>query len=259
MKTVIAHATLYDDVLQAMKDGENLFIAGSPEQAAEYPEVLEYSGVPALIYLTSGTTGRSKPIIIPHTAMEARIKNVETVFGEYMQKTALLTHPSFYKFFAREHLLYARRLDQITSDMSEATFVVLFGKAGHLEFGEGLKAAKNLKIAMVRGFTLTNEFWHQLQRIIPNTKIVNLYATAEVGDISYTLGEEVKNGLAGKLLPGVEVQIVNDEILVKTPGMAIGYIGPDFPVDSEGWYHTGDNGFFDTAGDLHVSGRRDFK
>ena len=46
------------------------------------------------------------------------------------------------------------------------------------------------------------------------------------------------------------------EILIKSPAMAAGYLDGGSVADPEGWLHTGDLGYLDGAGFLHVSGRK---
>jgi long-chain acyl-CoA synthetase len=67
-------------------------------------------------------------------------------------------------------------------------------------------------------------------------------------------------GTVGKPFPGIEVRIgENDEILVRGPNVMIGYHNkPEETakvIDSDGWFHTGDQGKFDADGNLVITGR----
>lgn len=66
---------------------------------------------------------------------------------------------------------------------------------------------------------------------------------------------------SGKLLSHRELMISNDgEILVRGKTLFRGYLtGGQIlsPLDSEGWFHTGDLGRLDASGNLNVTGRRD--
>ncbi|MEO0009141.1 MAG: AMP-binding protein [candidate division WOR-3 bacterium] len=69
-----------------------------------------------------------------------------------------------------------------------------------------------------------------------------------------------KVGTVGKPFPGVEVKIgENDEILVRGPNVMLGYYQkPEETarvIDPEGWFHTGDQGRFDSEGNLIITGR----
>lgn len=66
---------------------------------------------------------------------------------------------------------------------------------------------------------------------------------------------------AGRVLPGFELKIVDDEILVRGPGAFAGYLDGDRLDDprSDGWFRTGDLGSLDDAERLRVSGRRDLR
>jgi long-chain acyl-CoA synthetase len=67
-------------------------------------------------------------------------------------------------------------------------------------------------------------------------------------------------GTVGKPVQGVQVRIGdNDEVLVKGPNVMRGYFNkPEETaqaIDKEGWFHTGDQGRFDTRGNLIITGR----
>ena len=66
-------------------------------------------------------------------------------------------------------------------------------------------------------------------------------------------------GSVGRILPGCEVKIEQDEILVRGSMLMSGYYGmPDESADAVrgGWFHTGDLGKFDKDGYLYITGRR---
>jgi len=72
--------------------------------------------------------------------------------------------------------------------------------------------------------------------------------------------EENRFGTVGKPFDGVMVKIGdNDEVLVKGPNVMIGYLNKPVETarafDSEGWFHTGDQGKFDRYGNLVITGR----
>ncbi len=70
----------------------------------------------------------------------------------------------------------------------------------------------------------------------------------------------VKSDTVGPPLPGVEIRITDaGEILVRTPGLFTRYHrNPEATAeakDGEGWFHTGDAGYFDADGHLRIIDR----
>jgi len=60
---------------------------------------------------------------------------------------------------------------------------------------------------------------------------------------------------SGAALAGWQVRIEQGQVLVRGPALMTGYLGEPDPFDGEGWFATGDAGWLDSEGNLHVSGR----
>ena len=90
-------------------------------------------------------------------------------------------------------------------------------------------------------------------------KIVPAYGMTELAGISGASPEETDEKRAssvGKILPLTKVRIEDDgEITVKAPSLFLGYYGEP-PVSRKKFFHTGDLGFIDEDGFLHVTGRK---
>ena len=94
----------------------------------------------------------------------------------------------------------------------------------------------------------------------------NRYATAETWTISrkyLNWNSAVGQGRmpVGRACDGVEIKIVDGEIVVKSPSVAVGYYNdPELTAAKfrDGWYHTGDLGYWLPNGELMHCGRKDF-
>ncbi len=108
-------------------------------------------------------------------------------------------------------------------------------------------AALNAKIA---------KFFHKIGILV--LEGYGLTETSPV--ISANMENNFKFGSVGKIMEGVEVKISpSKEILVKGPNVFTGYYKDqsytNYCFDKEGWFHTGDLGFFDNSGFLTIIGR----
>lgn len=109
-----------------------------------------------------------------------------------------------------------------------------------------------------------------LQNLAKNARICFGYGMTETGGIAVNFGFD-KVTSSGKLLPGIQVRIVDDdakslgpnavgEIFVHHGKTWNGYYGNPIEtkhiLDSDGWYHTGDMGYFDEKDCLYVVDRK---
>jgi len=88
------------------------------------------------------------------------------------------------------------------------------------------------------------------------------YGLTEAGGIFQVQpDDEVKPETVGKALPGTEIKITEDqEVLVSSKSVFLGYYkNPEATAQAlkEGWFYTGDAGYFDEDGHLLIIGRKE--
>lgn len=104
-----------------------------------------------------------------------------------------------------------------------------------------------------------------------NTEVGNFYKTLgfEVLEgygmteaapmISFTRPGRVRVGSPGEALPGVQIKTLNNEIIAKGKNIMQGYLNkPKETAETlkDGWLYTGDLGYVDDKGFLHITGRK---
>jgi long-chain acyl-CoA synthetase len=102
----------------------------------------------------------------------------------------------------------------------------------------------------------TEQFWDRL-----GYAAIQGYGLTETTSlISVNHPFKLGKGSIGKVLPGRDVKLAPDgEILIRGGGVASRYWGTGGAqgiADDQGWYHTGDVGALDEAGNLYFKGRR---
>lgn len=94
--------------------------------------------------------------------------------------------------------------------------------------------------------------------------VLNSYGQTELGGevVGWSTADarewgETKLGSVGRPLPGIDVTIADDEVMVRTPTTSARKIDPAFldRLTDDGWFHTGDLGWFDDDGFLWLDGR----
>ncbi len=128
------------------------------------------------------------------------------------------------------------------------------------ESGPGI--LQGMKAILIGGSAITPLLIHRaLDCKLPI--YVSYGSTEMASQITTTTGDNPKAALrnSGKLLAGRDLIISHDgEILVKGETLAQGYVQHSKLVDlrdENGWFHTGDVGYSNVAGELTVTGRMD--
>lgn len=94
--------------------------------------------------------------------------------------------------------------------------------------------------------------------------VLNSYGQTELGGevVGWSASDAREYGVAklgsvGRPLPGIDVTIGDNEVLVRTPATASRRVDPAFHdrLTEDGWFHTGDLGWLDDDGFLWLDGR----
>ncbi|WP_270316655.1 D-alanine--poly(phosphoribitol) ligase subunit DltA [Lactococcus petauri] len=122
------------------------------------------------------------------------------------------------------------------------------------------------------GEELTHKIASKLLDKFPHAKVWNTYGPTEATgaitsiQVDKTILQDYKRLPIGTAKPGVEIQIIDDEIIIIGDSVAQGYFENSektaevfFDYEGKKAYHTGDSGYFDENSVLNYNGRIDFQ
>ena len=250
----------------------------------------------ANIIFTSGTSGNPKGVALSHKNLNFTTQSLSEGTSDLLRAddVMLLGLPLFHIFGQavmltgvtkgiQQVMLPSLRdalgnLPDVAKTMKEYNVTVLPAVPVFLEkvVAEAAKnpemaeAVKNLRVIISGGAPLKKATYDALSAINPNLRIIEGYGSSEAGINMFN--KEARPGYVGHALPGVQVKMLNSkegvmkgwsqssgegEILVKSPGVAAGYVAGTLPdvdpatvnknglvpiVSPDGWFHTGDQG-----------------
>lgn len=120
---------------------------------------------------------------------------------------------------------------------------------------------------------MPTEILHEMRRRLPNLRLWNFYGQTEMAPLASALGPDEQDahaGAAGRPVVNVETVILDDadtpvpagtvgEIAHRSPHLMLGYLddeGKTAQAFGGGWFHSGDLGYYDQHGLLHVVDRK---
>jgi O-succinylbenzoic acid--CoA ligase len=198
----------------------------------------------ALVMATSGSTGTPKGVVLTHDAVRASALATASRLGTTADDTWLACLP----------LSHVGGLSVVTRALHTGAGLVVH---------DGFDATA-VETAARNGATAVSLVATAMTRIDPSLfRVIVLGGSRPPADrpansvATYGL-TETGSGVVyeGVPLDGVEVRIVDGEVLLRCPMQLRAYRDGTTPVDHDGWLHTHDYGEFTADGRLQVHGRR---
>ncbi|MDX5895312.1 class I adenylate-forming enzyme family protein [Rubrobacter radiotolerans] len=131
---------------------------------------------------------------------------------------------------------------------------------------ETVARLSGVRMWCVGGAPLSSRIEHDFYRVL-HRQLLDGYGLTELGNVAVSSPQNPVS--CGPPLKGVEVCVVDEdghrlpadrvgEIWVSSPGLMEGYLVEDGAIlpQEQGWYPTEDLGYLDSAGNLHVIGRK---
>ncbi len=247
-----------------------------PSSAGEAPIDFSQPHDTALVFFTSGTTGKPKGVLMSHGSLGSNLKALQEVWEWREGDELILSLPLFHMhglgvgingtlaLGSRAVILDKFDPSLVSSAIASHDVSMFFGVptmyARLLESGD-IVSLSGLRLLVSGSAPMSIEL-HERLRTILGDFVVERYGMSEAAMIS----SNPFNGIripksVGRALPHIELDLDpdNSEILVKGPNLFGGYLGDsrstEASFDPQRRFRTGDSGALDDSGYLYISGR----
>lgn len=248
------------------------------------------SDAPQMIFQTSGTTGRSKSVMLTAeniAVATTHVRKGKILFMPADNDTVLCLIPIFaYSGFVttvHAPLRYGMSIiivpiwkpkdfiKTIAKHKPQHVFSVPSNWETIYNKSNSTFDLSCLKTVMVAGDVMNPDFEHDINNYLHHcgcsSNVIKMYGLTETGGmVAFTpqlSPHKYCLGFSGKVDFGFKVKIVDGEVCVLHPTKLLGYYNNKEATDNllrqheDGlvWLHTGDHGHFDEEGNLYVTGR----
>ena len=248
-----------------------------------------YSGDEAVVLYSSGTTGRAKGIILSHYAINTNadaiidymrpaendciyiaktLSHSSTLTGELL--VALKMHMKLVvapTIVPPRYVLGNVRKFMVTIICLNPTLLSMYAEE-HMHSRCDLSS---LKTIYVSGSILSDRVYQRASEAFSGIAIYNVYGLSEAGPrVTAQRADCCKSNSVGKPIKGIEIVIVDENgdeakqfergvVHVNTPSNFVGYISGSEKHNPlyKNWLNTGDIGYIDDNGELHIVDRLD--
>lgn len=242
-----------------------------------------YSLDPAFIRFTSGTTAKSKGVVLSHAATAARVEASDRVLRFSEEDRILWVLPLAYHFAvtivayvrAGSHILLCP--DTLPRAMVDAVHrlkpSVFYAAPLHFERMANLGPSQpfsSIRAILSTAAPISPAVMERFESVY-GVPVGQAYGIIEAGLPCINLGTEgLPATSVGRPVPGYQVAVLSDdgrrlppeelgEIGVRGDGLFSAYYAPwrlREQIMSDGWFLTGDLGWLDKVGALHLKGRK---
>lgn len=248
-----------------------------------------YSKDEAVIIYSSGTTGKAKGIILSHYAINTNadaiidymkptlqdciyiaktISHSSTITGELLvalkSKMKLIIGPTI---VPPRYVLNNINKFGVTIVCLNPTLLSMFVD----EYKRNQYDLLSLKTIYVCGSILNDKIYEKAHTAFSHIQVYNVYGLSEAGPrVTAQRIDCCKSNSVGKPIKDIKIKLVGEQgnvvkdgeygvVHVKTPSLFGGYVVGQNKHKSlyEGWHNTGDVGYIDANGELHVINRLD--
>ena len=274
------HAAIFDlDAWMAATEVGDDTAADAPPAAADGDDI-------AVLLYTSGTSAAPKAVVLRHRHLAAYVLTSIEFASATEDTVALISVPPYHiagvantitSIFATRRIAYLPVftaegwLDLVRTEGVTHAFLVPTMLARVVESLDGAGAdCPTLRSLSYGGARMPITVLEQALRAFPEPGFVNAYGLTETSstlavltpeDHRAALGDDpaarARLGSAGRIIPGVEVEIRDGEIWARGEQVSGEYLGRESVLDDDGWFPTRDRGWIDEDGYLFIEGRSD--
>lgn len=246
----------------------------------------------ATIIYTGGTTGASKGVMLSHKNISVSVQQFTEWFGELKsgEESMVGLYPAFHTsgFSTTMNFMIWKAWEHLVIIRPEPKTIIEILKKHTPVFLPGLPTIfvglladpefRKLDLSYLRGFlsggaSLPEELIRELEELT-GAIVLEVYGSTETAPLicANPFTDKIKPGTVGLPAPDTDVKVVDTEtgkkecktgeageILVKGPQVMMGYCKDEDETKralKDGWYHTGDIGFFDDDGYLTLVDRK---
>ncbi len=264
--------------------------AVSPETSSARAAAISPDDLSDILF-TSGTTGAPKGAMLGHGASVRAYDAWSTVVGLRQGDRYLIINPFFHAFGLKAGILASLikgativphavfDVPSVMQRVAEERISMLPGPPAiyqtildHPDLGD--YDLSSLRLSVTGAAAVPVEMIRRMREELTFTTIVTGYGLTEATGIAtmcrHDDDPEIISNTAGRAIPDVEVQIVDEqgtalgpgeagEVVIRGYNVMRGYFNnPEATasaIDADGWLHTGDVGVLDGAGNLRITDR----
>jgi len=299
--TILVTISMFLDIARTAMEGTAVTELVSIDPVEGVPSILDFLGAeplteqvavdtastPVVLPYSSGTTGRSKGVILSHDNLTANIEQCKHVLTYGSDDVALAILP-FFHIYGMQVLMNGLLANGVTIvtmprfDLEEALtniqdhkvtwffavppIVLAFAKHPMIDDFN----TDSLKVVFSGAAPLSGELGDEAAARL-GCSVIQGYGMTELSPVSHaTIPGQEKAGSSGITVSNTECRIVdlegNDldvdedgELWIRGPQVMKGYLNNDDAtadtIDAEGWLHTGDVAHFDADGYIYIVDR----